>query len=78
MVFQCSIIFSPHGKMFLLQEAKCDLLEAKNVLKSNFNTSFQAQLCDIGNVSSFASQRNICSTAEENVIFNRVLDLWRG
>ena len=69
-VFSCRIC--------LPLEAKCDLLEAKNVLKSNFNISFQAQLCDIGNVSSFASQRNICSTAEENVIYNKVLDLWRG
>ena len=44
-------------------EAKCDLLKAKNVLKSNFNISFQAQLCDIGNVSSFASHQNICANS---------------
>ena len=54
----------------LLLEAKCDLLEAKNVLKSIFNISFQAQLCDIGNVSSLASHENICWTAEGNVICN--------
>ena len=72
MVFQCSIIFSPHGKMFLLQEAKCDLLEAKNVLKSIFNISFQAQLCDIGNVSSFASHQNTCSAPQGNVIYDFV------
>ena len=52
----------------LLLEAKCDLLEAKNVLKSIFNISFQAQLCDIGNVSSLASHENICWTAKGNVI----------
>ena len=52
----------------LLLEAKCDLLEAKNVLKSIFNISFQAQLCDIGNVSSLGSHENICWTAEGNVI----------
>ena len=61
-VFSCRIC--------LPLEAKCDLLEAKNVLKSIFNISFQAQLCDIGNVSSLASHENICWTAEGNVICN--------
>ena len=63
-VFSCRIC--------LPLEAKCDLLEAKNVLKSNFNISFQAQLCDIGNVSSFASHQNTCSAPQGNVIYDFV------
>ena len=61
-VFSCGIC--------LPLEAKCDLLEAKNVLKSNFNISFRAQLCDIGNVSSFASRQNNCSTPQVNMIYD--------